>query len=248
MGLQTRPGRLWKAILHKKTAWCRVKQALGLIEVHSWSGSMAVLDRMEKAAGVELLQVEINDLYGACIKVTGSPADLDAALAAGRAVAEAMKIGCVAQIINAPDERARPAYEARAEFSPLIEANLVHFPSGTVPVFASRKRDCPLSSPTNAKEPKMTDEAPFAIGMIETQGLTAVFEAIDTACKAANVEVIGREKLGGGYITVLIKGDVAAVKAAVEAGVAKVEGLGKLIAGHVIPRPSKAVLSLLPKP
>ena len=50
----------------------------------------------------------------------------------------------------------------------------------------------------------------FALGLIETQGFTAVFEAIDTACKAANVEVIGREKLGGGYITVLIKGDVAA--------------------------------------
>ena len=58
----------------------------------------------------------------------------------------------------------------------------------------------------------------FAIGMIETQGLTAVIEAIDTACKAGNVEVIGKEKLGGGYVTVLIKGDVAAVNAAVEAG------------------------------
>jgi microcompartment protein CcmL/EutN len=207
-----------------------VKQALGLIEVYSWSGSMVVLDRMEKAAGLELLQVEINDLFGACIKVVGSPADLETALAAGKAVADAMKIGCVSRVITAPDERARPAYEARPEFSPLIETDLVHFPQET------------------AKEPKMTKETSFAIGMIETQGLTAVFEAIDTACKAANVEVIGREKLGGGYITVLIKGDVAAVKAGVEAGVAKVEGLGKLIAGHVIPRPSKAVLSLLPKP
>ena len=62
-----------------------------------------------------------------------------------------------------------------------------------------------------------------ALGFIETQGFTAVFEAIDSACKAANVEVIGKEKLGGGYITVVIKGDVAAVKAAVEAGTAKVE-------------------------
>jgi microcompartment protein CcmL/EutN len=88
---------------------------------------------------------------------------------------------------------------------------------------------------------------PFAIGMIETQGFSAVIEAIDTACKAASVEVIGKEKLGGGYVTVLIKGDVAAVKAAVQAGQGKVEGLGKLIAAHVIPRPSAAVMSLLPK-
>ena len=72
-------------------------------------------------------------------------------------------------------------------------------------------------------------------------------EAIDTACKAANVEVIGKEKLGGGYITVMIKGDVAAVKAAIEAGKEKVGALGKLIAAHVIPRPSAAILSLLPK-
>ena len=89
--------------------------------------------------------------------------------------------------------------------------------------------------------------APFAIGIIETQGFTAVIEAIDAAAKAASVDVVGREKLGGGYISVVIKGDVAAVKAAVEAGKAHVEGLGKLIAAHVIPRPSAAVLALLPK-
>ena len=132
-------------------------------------------------------------------------------------------------MINAPDRAGRRAYHAPKEYSPLIESNLVHFPQ------------------PKEKESHMTEQASFAIGMIETQGFTAVIEAIDTACKAANVEVIGREKLGGGYITVLIKGDVAAVNAAVEAGVAKVDGLGKLIAGHVIPRPSQAVLSLLPK-
>ncbi len=93
----------------------------------------------------------------------------------------------------------------------------------------------------------MADQAPFAIGMIETQGFTAVIEAIDTACKAANVDILGKEKLGGGYVTILIKGDVAAVKAAVDAGKNRVEGLGKLIAAHVIARPSSAVLSLLPK-
>jgi microcompartment protein CcmL/EutN len=61
------------------------------------------------------------------------------------------------------------------------------------------------------------------------------------------VEVLAREKLGGGYITVVIKGDVASVRAAVEAGKAKVEGLGRLVAAHVIPNPSAGVLSLLPK-
>ena len=74
-----------------------------------------------------------------------------------------------------------------------------------------------------------------------------VFEAIDTALKTSAVEVLAREKLGGGYITVLIKGDVSAVQAAVDAGKAKVEGLGRLIAAHVIPSPSEGVLSLIPK-
>ena len=68
----------------------------------------------------------------------------------------------------------------------------------------------------------MANENPFALGFIETQGFTAVFEAIDTACKAANVEVVGKEKLGGGYVTVVVKGDLAAVTAAIEAG--KAEG------------------------
>jgi carbon dioxide concentrating mechanism protein CcmO len=197
--------------------------------VTSWTVSMAVLDRMEKAAGIELMQIELNDLYGTCIKVAGTPADVRASISAGKILAESMHASCVSTVINAPDERARSAIQAPIEYSPLFESNLVHFPH-----------------PTN-EESNMTEQAPFAIGLIETQGFTAVIEAIDTACKAANVEVIGREKLGGGYITVLIKGDVAAVNAAVEAGVAKVDGLGKLIAGHVIPRPSQSVLSLLPK-
>ena len=93
----------------------------------------------------------------------------------------------------------------------------------------------------------MSEQTNFALGLIETQGFTAVFEAIDTALKTAAVEVVAREKLGGGYITVLIKGDVAAVNAAVSAGKAKVEGLGRLVAAHVIPSPSKGVLLLLTK-
>jgi carbon dioxide concentrating mechanism protein CcmO len=204
--------------------------ALGLLEVKSWTATIAALDAAEKAGDVRVLQVEINDLYGACVKMTGTTSDVEAALAAGRATAEAMKADVVTDLIPAPSPASKPAYEAKPEFSPLIEQDVVVFPNAI-----------------SDQERTVSEQAPFAIGMIETQGLTAVIEAIDTAVKAANVEVLGREKLGGGYITVLIKGDVAAVKAAIDAGRAKVEGLGKLIAAHVIPRPSTAVLSLLPK-
>ena len=210
--------------------------ALGLVEIKGWSPAMVALDAMTKAADVDLLQVELNDLYGACIKVTGPTSRVQAAVAAGRAVAEQMRVDVVADVIMAPDRAARAAYEAKPEFSPLIEQDVVHIP-----------RSQPRT--TTTQETPVSEQAPFAIGMIETQGLTAVIEAIDTACKAGNVEILGREKLGGGYITVLIKGDVAAVKAAIEAGREKVEssGLGKLIAAHVIPRPSTQVLSLLPR-
>lgn len=76
-----------------------------------------------------------------------------------------------------------------------------------------------------------------AIGMIETKGLVAQFEATDAMTKAANVELIGWEKVGSGYVTVFVKGDVAAVKAAVEAGATAATAIGEVVAVHVIPRP-----------
>src|SRR5206468_8047981 len=76
-----------------------------------------------------------------------------------------------------------------------------------------------------------------ALGMIETKGLVAQFEATDAMSKAANVELIGWEKVGSGYVTVFVKGDVAAVKAAVEAGATAATAIGEVVAVHVIPRP-----------
>jgi carbon dioxide concentrating mechanism protein CcmO len=210
------------------------EDALGLLEIRSWSAAMAALDAAEKAGDIELLQVELNDFYGAVIKLTGSVADVRAAVAAGSDVARDMRIEFVADVIPRPSGAARPAYDAPREFNVLIEQDVVHIP---------RK--------SSAERPNVSEQQrqlPYAIGMIETQGFTAVIEAIDTAVKAAAVEVIAKEKLGGGYVTVLIRGDVAAVQAAIDAGRAKVEGLGKLIAAHVIPRPSAAVMSLLPTP
>lgn len=77
----------------------------------------------------------------------------------------------------------------------------------------------------------------YALGMIETKGLVAAIEAADTACKAANVKLIGKEYIGGGYVTIKIIGEVAAVKAAVDAGATSAQRVGELISVHVIPRP-----------
>lgn len=85
-----------------------------------------------------------------------------------------------------------------------------------------------------------------ALGMIETRGLTAAIEAADTMLKAADVKVLGTEKIGSGLISVIIQGDVGAVKAAVEAGAESAQRLGEIVAVHVIPRPSQEVKKVLP--
>jgi carbon dioxide concentrating mechanism protein CcmO len=199
-------------------------EALALIEIGGWSPAMVVLDAMEKNASVRILQTELNDAPGVCIKLFGRIGDIQSAARAAEETASAMQTPILVHVIPHPSEHSRAAYEAAPDFNPLIEQSSVHYP-----------------------ENPMSEQANFAVGLIETQGFTAAFEAIDTALKTASVEVLAREKLGGGYITIIIKGDVAAVRAAVDAGKARVEGLGKLIAAHVIPSPSKGVLALLPK-
>jgi ethanolamine utilization protein EutM len=85
-----------------------------------------------------------------------------------------------------------------------------------------------------------------ALGMIETRGLVASIEAADAMVKAANVTLIGTEKIGSGLVTVMVRGDVGAVKAAVEAGGAAAARLGEVVATHVIPRPHSDVEKILP--
>ena len=85
-----------------------------------------------------------------------------------------------------------------------------------------------------------------ALGMVETRGLTASVEAADAMTKAANVQLIGTEKIGSGLVSVMVRGDVGAVQAAVEAGRTNATRLGEIIATHVIPRPHGDVEKILP--
>ena len=86
-----------------------------------------------------------------------------------------------------------------------------------------------------------------ALGMIETRGLTAAIEAADAMVKAAEVALVGTEKIGSGLVSVMVRGDVGAVKSAVEAGAASAERLGEVIATHVIPRPHDDVEKIRPR-
>lgn len=86
-----------------------------------------------------------------------------------------------------------------------------------------------------------------ALGMIETRGLVAAIEAADAMVKAANVELIGSEKIGSGLVTVMVRGDVGAVKAATDAGAQAAKRVGEVVSVHVIPRPHSDTETLLPK-
>jgi ethanolamine utilization protein EutM len=85
-----------------------------------------------------------------------------------------------------------------------------------------------------------------ALGMVETKGLVGAIEAADAMVKAANVTLIGKEKIGSGLVTVMVRGDVGAVKASVDAGAAAAKRVGELVSVHVIPRPHDDVEAILP--
>jgi ethanolamine utilization protein EutM len=188
---------------------------------------LVVLDRVEKSADVRVLQAELNDDFGLFLKITGNSATVRLAAEGATAVAKAMRVALTAAVLDAPDTETWSVVESPAEYQPLLEQEVVFIP-GHEALFMNEH-----------------NKNPEALGLIETQGFTAVTAAVDAACKAANVRVIAKEKLGGGYITVIFEGDVAAVTAALEAGRAAAEEIGKLISAHVIARPSEGVGQIL---
>lgn len=86
----------------------------------------------------------------------------------------------------------------------------------------------------------------IALGLVETRGLVGAVEAADAMVKAANVSLIGKERIGGGFVTIMVRGDVGAVKAATDAGAAAAKRVGELVSVHVIPRPHSDLSIILP--
>ena len=117
-------------------------------------------------------------------------------------------------------------------------------------VIEKKQEEVKTETKTNTTKKSETKEIKTmvqqALGMVETRGLVAAIEAADAMLKAANVELVGTEKIGSGLVSVMVRGDVGAVKAAVEAGLAAAQKLGEIIATHVIPRPHTDVEKILP--
>jgi microcompartment protein CcmL/EutN len=204
--------------------------ALGFIEVPFLSVAAVVADAAAKAACVSILGFEATGNENILIRLGGGVADVEAALAV--ADETATRLGSSAVMQNIP----RPAEGMAA---------MIHFPNANNPLYGGRDQLLPTDflQPEN----KIMSNKQEALGILETQGLTAILEATDAMLKAANVTLVGKEKIGAAYVTVIVKGDVAAVTAAIDAGSKAIGSLGKLIAAHVIARPHDELVALLPK-
>ena len=193
-------------------------KALGFIETKGLVGNIDATDAMLKAADVEFIG---SDTIGAgltTVIVTGEVGAVKAATEAGE--------------------------EAASRVGELFCVNVIARPH------ADLARIMPAKGPATGKSGLPAGEqVPLdaALGMIETNGLTASIEAADAMVKAANVTLIGKEFVGGGLVTVMVRGDVGAVKAATDAGAAAAQRVGELVSVHVIPRPHAEVESILPK-
>jgi microcompartment protein CcmL/EutN len=204
--------------------------ALGFIEVPFLSVAAVVADAAAKAARVSVLGFEATGNENILIRLAGGVADVQAALAA--ADETAARLGSAAVTHNLP----RPVEGM---------VGMIHFPNAQNPLYGGRDQFLPTDFPQPENQTMSNKQE--ALGILETQGLTAILEATDAMLKSANVTLVGKEKIGAAYVTVIVKGDVAAVTAAVDAGSKAIGQLGKLIAAHVIARPHGDLVALLPR-
>ena len=206
-------------------------QALGFIEAPFLSISAMLAQEAANAADVHVLGFESTGNENILIRLAGDISQVRAALDAADSLAP--KLG-VESIITGTIPRPADGFDP-----------MIHFPNASNPLYGGRDQFLPTDHPANPKSSTLMK--PHAIGILETQGLTAILEATDAMLKAADVKLVGKEKIGAAYVTVVISGDVAAVSAAIEAGKQAVGGLGKVIAAHVIARPHDELIALLPK-
>ena len=206
--------------------------ALGFAEIPFFGITAVIADRVGKAANVNILGIESTGNEKLLLRLEGEVGAVAGALEFVERVAEQMGVKAVVRLLAHPE----PAMAA-----------LIHFPNAQNPLFGGRDQLLPTDYPTTKEKTMNANSKQEALGIIETQGLTAVLEATDTMLKAANVTLVGKEKIGAAYVTVIVRGDVAAVTAAVDAGAKAVGSLGKLIAAHVIARPHDDLAALLPK-
>ena len=197
--------------------------SLALLEVSNLSPALMVADLCAKAAGVHILGIESTDGAEQCIKLVGNVAEVTFAAEQGAALAKKMGATAFFSVMAAPLEVTQALANTKPAFSPLLGCFDYRIP-----------RESHMSSSE-------------ALGLLETQGLVAALHATDDMLKSSNVKLVGKEKIGAAYVTIMVRGDVAAVQTAIETGKATVVRLGgKLILADVIARPHPELAALLP--
>lgn len=251
-----------------------MKACVGVLEVMGMGPSFVVADAMVKAADVKLVGIELAHQGGLLMKVVGPVDAVEASVEVGIRVAKGLHAHLGDAVRPRYPDQAQELIYSKQQYVAIIEGGDHMLPGeteaqrhgdpskrnvqtepGCVSPVPSRLQTSPGHagpergglSPASSGVSHMADEVDFALGLIETQGLTAIIEAADAALKAANVTLVGKEKIGAAYVTIMVKGDVAAVKAAVDAGGQAAQRVGKLIATHVIPRPHRELATLLPR-
>jgi len=197
--------------------------SLGLLETRFLSVTAVACEAALRAADVRLLSLEPIGTEVILSRFEGDVGSIQAALNAASGVAT--KLGAPAlsaSMIPSPSDSLEPALAGSESLNPLYGG-----------------RDCFLPS-----EPREEKPRPAAIGILETQGLAAILNATDIMLKTANIQFVGKEKIGVAYVSVIIKGDIGAVGTALEAGSKAVSGLGKLVGLELIARPHKDLLRL----
>jgi carbon dioxide concentrating mechanism protein CcmO len=206
------------------------ERALALIVLPGLSVPLMVTDYVLQRHEVELLGLEPDGGSSVTIKFAGSA---DSARSAGEtAVLYARRLGVEAAFTGITR---MPTGFKKA----LVTPNIIH------PLYESREQILPNDPLRHRPNSPIMNDKPTALGILETQGLTAIYSALDTMLKAADVTVVTKEKIGAAYVTIIVQGDVAAVTAAIEAGKQAVNGFGTLVAAHIIARPHPDFLKLL---
>lgn len=203
---------------------------LGFIETNHLSVILILADAVVKAARVQLLGIEPYGTELITIRLgSESPDSMQAALDEAEAEAEQFGSSVVTRCLPRADHG-------------VVALN--SYPNMINGIYGGREELLPSDFNPNLND--IMSEKTQAIGILETQGFTAMMEATDVMLKAAKVELIGKEKIRAAYITVIIRGDVAAVQAAIDAGESAVNGLGKMIAAHEIRRPHSELCGIMP--
>ncbi len=199
---------------------------LAFAETPFFSITAMVADAMLKSADIELLGFEPTGAETIMIRIAAKePGDAEAALFAASNEAKRLGVSATTSLLARPNPSI-PSLNTK--------------PNTINPLYGGRDELLPSDFPNKTMNKNQ------AIGILEAQGLTAILEATDAMLKAADVELVGKEKIGAAYVTVIVRGDVAAVTAAVAAGAQAASPLGKVIAAHVIARPHEGLLALLP--